>query len=134
MNIGKRIKELRSAKGVTQTELAQRIGMTASAISSYEIGERQPSYDVLIKVAKQFNVTTDYLLGHTNKDMMDVSGLCRSQRENIQKMVATYQKFNELSIIMFDMERDEYLSDSLENSYGASFDTFKADLDRIVRR
>jgi len=107
INIGSRVKELRLTKGMTQSELAERIGMTSSAISSYEIGERQPSYDVLIKIAKLFNVTTDYLLGHTNKDMMSISGLMLGQRQHVQSMVEAYQKFNHLCIITFDLEREE---------------------------
>jgi len=52
----------------------------------HEVGERQPSYDVLIKIAKLFNVTTDYLLGYNNKDMMSLSGLFLGQRQYVQRM------------------------------------------------
>jgi transcriptional regulator with XRE-family HTH domain len=106
VNVGKKIKELRLAKNMTQAEFAQRIGMTASTVSSYEVSERQPSYDVLIKIAKLFNVTTDFLLGYTNADMMNVTGLLTAQRENIQKIVETYQKFNEICITMLDLKSD----------------------------
>jgi len=133
INVGKKIKELRAAKNITQAEMAQRIGMTSSTISSYEVGERQPSYDVLIKIARLFNVTTDTLLGHTNKDMMNMSGLLPQQRQSIQKMVETYQKFNELCIAMFDMKKsmdeDDY-NTFLEHLDAALVDDIKMEISR----
>lgn len=57
------IKNLRNEHKITQKELSQLIGVTQSAIARYEIGENEPSIDVLIKLAKALNVTTDELLG-----------------------------------------------------------------------
>ena len=55
MNMGKRFKELRKERKFTQQQLADRIGLAPSAISSYESGARYPSYDVLIKYSKIFH-------------------------------------------------------------------------------
>lgn len=57
------LKELREEKGLTQSELAKELGFTQSAIAKWENGERNPSLDVLILIAKYFDVSTDYLLG-----------------------------------------------------------------------
>ena len=43
--------------------MAERLGVTPSVISAYENGIRQPSYEVLIKLARLYGVTSDYLLG-----------------------------------------------------------------------
>ena len=56
-------KELRLSKNLTQTQLAERMWVKKSIISAYETDARPPSLDMLIKYAKEFNVTTDYLLG-----------------------------------------------------------------------
>ena len=61
MNI--KLKQLRSEKGLSQKEIAKIIGVSVSAYSNYEQGIREPSYDILIKLAKFYDVTTDYLLG-----------------------------------------------------------------------
>jgi len=58
-----KIKQLRAEKKKTQEELGKIIGVTTSMIGMYEMGVRRPSYEVLIKLADYFGVTTDYLLG-----------------------------------------------------------------------
>lgn len=60
------IKKLRKEKGISQDELSKSIGVAISSIGSYEINARQPSYDVLRKIADYFEVTTDYLLERTS--------------------------------------------------------------------
>ena len=57
-----RLKELRTQKRLTQNQVAERVGVTRSMISSYETDIRYPSYDILVKLARMFGVTTDYLL------------------------------------------------------------------------
>lgn len=73
--LGERLKALRTAKKMSQKELAERIGIAKSVISFYESGDRFPSYDVLIKIARIFNVTTDYLLDVERERTVNVSGL-----------------------------------------------------------
>ena len=75
MILGERLKALRTAKKMSQKELAERIGIAKSVISFYESGDRFPSYDVLIKIARIFNVTTDYLLDVERERTVNVSGL-----------------------------------------------------------
>lgn len=58
-----RIKQLRIQKSLTQDQAAQRLWVTKSTISAYEMGTKYPSLDMLIKLAAMYNVTTDYLLG-----------------------------------------------------------------------
>ncbi|CEP93021.1 putative transcriptional regulator [[Clostridium] sordellii] len=64
--IGKRIKELRAQKDVTQKELADFIGLTPKMISFYEKEERFPPHDIILKLSDFFDVSTDYLLGKSN--------------------------------------------------------------------
>ncbi len=72
-----RLKELRTQAGLTQLQLAQRLGITKSVISFYELSERAPSPDVLIRLAQIFHVSTDYLLGLDKKETLDVTGLSK---------------------------------------------------------
>ena len=62
MNFGEKLKMLRTGQNLTQQQLATRLGVAKSVVSYYESGDRFPSYDVLIKIAHIFNVSTDYLL------------------------------------------------------------------------
>lgn len=59
-----RLKELRKAKGLTQHQLANELGVTRQAISLYEKGDREPKISTLIKLADYFDVSVDYLIGH----------------------------------------------------------------------
>lgn len=61
------LKELRTEKGLTQTELTKALGITRSRLSMYETGDREPDFETLELFADFFNVDVDYLLGRTDK-------------------------------------------------------------------
>lgn len=63
MNIGKMIKELRLERGWSQTKLADELFVSQDTISLWELGKSLPDILNLIKLAKLFKVSTDYLLG-----------------------------------------------------------------------
>lgn len=66
------IKEFRKLNKITQQELAEKIGVTRSCISQYEIGAREPDLTTLMKIAYALNVTPDDLLDYeTFKRKMD---------------------------------------------------------------
>ncbi|MEI3587271.1 MAG: helix-turn-helix transcriptional regulator [Lachnospiraceae bacterium] len=73
--MGEKLRSLRIEKNLTQKQVADRIGLAISAVSSYESGSRYPTYDTLIKLARMFHVSTDYLLGIADKRNIDVTGL-----------------------------------------------------------
>jgi DNA-binding XRE family transcriptional regulator len=62
-NIHLRVALLRSKKDLTQAELAARVDVDQRTISAIETGRRKPSIDLAIRLAKEFGVTLDDLLG-----------------------------------------------------------------------
>lgn len=62
-SFGKRLKELRTAKGLSQKQLGEKVGTTYSAISYWEKGINEPKLSYIINLALFFEVSTDYLLG-----------------------------------------------------------------------
>ncbi len=92
MNMGEKLYSLRIEKKLTQTQLAARIGLAISAVSSYESGSRYPSFETLIKLARIFHVSTDYLLGLTEKRSIDVTGLTDEEIELISQLVDKLRK------------------------------------------
>ena len=60
--LGVRIAVLRRGAGWSQAELARQLGVSPSAVGMYEQGRRQPSADLLVKLAELFQVSTDFLL------------------------------------------------------------------------
>ncbi|MGB4437673.1 MAG: helix-turn-helix transcriptional regulator [Sedimentibacter sp.] len=67
MNTGKIIRDLRIKNKLSSKELSKILNISESAISLYESGKRTPSISLIIKMADYFNVSTDYLLGVTEK-------------------------------------------------------------------
>ena len=68
--LGQRIAALRRQQGLSQAELAACLGISASAMGMYEQGRREPSADTLVRLARQLQVTTDFLLtGEMNSQM-----------------------------------------------------------------
>lgn len=59
-----RLKELREEQGLLQADLAKILSVSKSTVSDWEIGRNQPSYDMLIDIARYFDVSIDYLLGN----------------------------------------------------------------------
>jgi len=62
----KNLKKLRENKGLSQMQLALKLGMNQNTISRYENGEREADYQTLILLADFFAVSIDYLIGRTN--------------------------------------------------------------------
>ena len=62
-----KLRELREQKGVTQKEVAEAIGCTATVYSRYERGEREPDISTLCSLADYFEVSTDTLIGYIKK-------------------------------------------------------------------
>lgn len=63
MNIGKNLTDLRKQKGLSRQNLADKLEISVHTYIKYENESVKPPYETLIKLAKFYNVTTDYLLG-----------------------------------------------------------------------
>jgi transcriptional regulator with XRE-family HTH domain len=63
IKFGEKLKELRIDKKLSQKELAEILVVDQRTISNWEKEFRQPSFEMLVLIAKYFQVTTDYLLG-----------------------------------------------------------------------
>lgn len=87
VDFGNALKTLRLREDMTQAQLVQKLSLTKSVISAYETGLRLPSYDVLIQIAKIFNVTTDYLLGLERKYELDLSGLTQAEIDALLNLI-----------------------------------------------
>ena len=58
-----RLKELRLKKGLTQTELGEKVGVKQNSFTNWENGKREPSFENLIKLADLLEVSLDWLFG-----------------------------------------------------------------------
>lgn len=96
-DFGDILKTLRKNNGLTQSELGRHVGLSKAVVSKYETGIGYPNFETLIRIAKYFGVTTDYLLGEEKGKTVDVSELTESQAEIIHRTVAEFAKANKKS-------------------------------------
>lgn len=94
LNFGNKLKELRTQNNMTQQQLAAQIGVSKSVVSYYELQERIPSPEILLKLASTFHVSTDYLLGISNDKVLDVSGLNEDDIAVLSSLITLLRKKN----------------------------------------
>ena len=89
-----RIRYLRDKVGMTQTDLARRLGISRSAVNSWEMSLSAPSLSNLIEMSQIFHVSLDSLIFNSERMMLDLSDLSQEEQEVILKLVACFKKNN----------------------------------------
>lgn len=90
-----RIKELRNSLGINQVQFGNKLHVTKQCVSNWENGNIQPSIDMLIKIATTFSVSTDYLLGLSDKCTLSAEGLTNEQILHIRNIIDDLQKLQQ---------------------------------------
>jgi len=62
-----RLRDLREDADLTQDQLVKKLGMHKTTYTNYEQGKREPPFDFIIRIAKFYNVSIDYIAGFTNE-------------------------------------------------------------------
>lgn len=73
--IGKRIKDLRTKKGMLQQDLAKELNVSKSTIAMWETSKRMPDTEMLRRIARFFNVSIDFLLDNEKSSSNNVEEL-----------------------------------------------------------
>lgn len=124
----KHLKELRNKNGISLKELAKALDTTAQSLSLYEKAERTINIDLLVKVSKYFDVSSDYLLGLTEnkttdtdlKAVCDYTGLDENSINTLSKITDDYPA------IWIELFINKYLEEILSGISG-TFATFDND-------
>ncbi|XID94390.1 helix-turn-helix domain-containing protein [Paenibacillaceae bacterium WGS1546] len=112
MNMGERLRELRLRRKISQEEVAKHIGITRSAYSHYEINNRQPVYDTLIKLAAFFDVSLDYIIGGAQHAAPSDHSVAPDAREMLSLFQHMNQEQRKKSLsLMSDLIRQEHRAD-----------------------
>ena len=85
--LNEQIRELRNIRGISQIQLANKLGVTKQSVSNWENDNILPSIEMLVQIANFFKVSTDYLLGLDKKRTLDVENLTEIQISHIQLIV-----------------------------------------------
>lgn len=81
-----RLRALRKKQGAKQSFIAKSIGVKEATLCAYEKGTRKPSFDVLLKLAKYYSVSIDYLVGNEYENESVFSHLHGWQREFVMEV------------------------------------------------
>ena len=131
-----RLKQLREDKGMSQAELARRINVGSDSYNKYERAGVQPAYDVLIKLASEFGVSVDYLIGksdnpypNNNYDTIDLlrkieyleaeNTRLKDQNKKYSKLLDTNKTENDIILAVLDHDtiKLKELQAKLEKEY-----------------
>lgn len=89
VDCSEKLKTLREARGLTQLQVANRIGISKAMVSAYETSSKAPSIEVIIRLSRLFGVSVDYLVCVDAAKVIDVSGL---DDESVALVVALVEK------------------------------------------
>lgn len=92
--LSQRIHELRLDFGWSQVELAKRLNISKQTVSNWENDNIQPSIEMLMRLAKTFGVTTDYLLGLDHAPRLDITGLPSEVVAHMALLIDDYRKIS----------------------------------------
>ena len=125
---GKRLKELRKAKGYTIEQFADMVGISKSTLGYYENDKRMPDIEILARIADTLNVNADYLIGRTNttaqkgrqKTVCEFTGLSDRGAAEYLSEIAEKKDYAKLSIInhLLDELTEDYDFYSYETQNG----------------
>ncbi|MBQ6844092.1 MAG: helix-turn-helix transcriptional regulator [Agathobacter sp.] len=94
---GDQIKALRKSHNLNQVQLAQKLDVSKQTVSNWENNNILPSIEMLIKIARFFSVSTDYLLELDERTYIEVTGLSNSQLAHIQQIISDLTHINNSS-------------------------------------
>ena len=103
--LGKRIKTLLIEQGMTQRQLAEKVGATECSISKYLKDERQPRAEVLANIATALGTTSEYLLGKQEEittEFGTILGLCARSAPNF-----TDEQRQQLAVAILSAPREK---------------------------
>lgn len=92
LKVADRIRYLREKNNLTQTDLANRLGISRSAVNAWEMSLSSPSISNIVEMSRVFHVTADYLLSASEKLLVDISELSQEQREVVLKLVECFRE------------------------------------------
>lgn len=110
VNFSQRLRELRIRDNLTQSELAEKVGLSKSAIAMYEQGRRDPSFESQEDLADYFNVDLDYLIGRSDRTTLVMSSTDASpERRFLMDRIAKAdgKKLNQYKRLMELVDEEE---------------------------
>lgn len=100
MNLGKLIKSNREARGMTQEQLAKKVGCATITIRQYEAGKREPRFEIADKIAEALGISVFELIGYENDEWKFVEEITK------EEVVRRYEIYDAVGRLSLDAIRD----------------------------
>lgn len=91
-NFKTKLKQLRADLGISQSMLAQEIGVTRAAVNAWELGKGYPNAYCIVQLSRYLNVSSDYLLGLSQVYSVDISRMPPDEREIVLRLVSCFNR------------------------------------------
>ena len=86
------IKALRDSIGISQSELARRIGVTRSSVNAWEMGLSVPTAQYIVELSQLFHVTSDYLLGLSEQETFCMVSFTNQQKRLLYEVIKYFEQ------------------------------------------
>ncbi|MFS9449917.1 helix-turn-helix transcriptional regulator [Streptococcus cristatus] len=105
MEFSERLKDLRRQAGLTQVEVAEKLGISQPAYASWERGVKKPTQENLVKIAQILNVSVDYLIGNSEEKSDELDNIELLFRMNSKGLTDEEKAVFKKELIEFMEER-----------------------------
>lgn len=105
MEFSERLKDLRKQAGLTQVDVAERLGISQPAYASWERGVKKPTQENLVKIAQILNVSVDYLVGNSEETTDELDNIELLFRMNSKGLTSEEKAVFKKELIEFMEER-----------------------------
>ncbi len=151
----KRLKQIRTEKGMTQKDFAQEMGITPVTLSAYENNLKKPSLDLILKVAKKYEISLDWLCGLSNKQnekdnqeyktysdvlktLMMISTIIPIEINTLEQEDGIFDKYERAEIFFNNKQFESFLANwnrfrKLLNDKSIDDDIYTACIEKLLR-
>ena len=105
MKFSERLKDLRKQAGLTQVDVAEKLGISQPAYASWEHGVKKPTQENLVKIAQILSVSVDYLVGNSEENNDELDNIELLFRMNSKGLTDEEKKVFKKELIEFMEER-----------------------------
>ena len=91
---GNRLKKIRIEKNMSQKDFASRANIDKSMMCRYENGEKRPTYEALCSIAREHNISLDYLCGLQQSGTVSLIGLTDGQADSLRLHIDAFHEYN----------------------------------------
>lgn len=95
-NLCQRIGELRTQFGITQSDLAKRLGVTRSSVNAWELGFATPQLKHIVEMSRIFGTTVDGILNVSPKVIIDITDLTKDEQQAVFNIVDCLKQYHSI--------------------------------------